>query len=386
MTADYVCVAATLLFVCSLIAPDAFAQQADSVAVDSLLIKEIESELSSGLTPSVATPPARPTQLPNSLNPAISVIGDFRASYVSEGDRNIDFEMHEVESAFKSVVDPYARADIYISIAQEDGEIEFELEEAFLTTLSLPARLQLKAGKFRSTFGKINRIHPHALPYIDIPAVYARFLGEEGLNDQGVSLSWLVPNESFFQELTLEVTRGPGESASFETSETNRLLYAGRLRNFWDLTSNSTLELGISGAVGPNDTGNSTYLAGLDLTYIWRPVRYNTYRSFMLQGEAIVSSRDEGESESLDATGAYLLGQYKFARRWLVTGRFDLSDLPDNADWNEQSLSITLGWLASEFQKIELGLKTTSGDDFDRFNQVLVRAVFVIGAHGAHEY
>ncbi|MBT8399499.1 MAG: hypothetical protein KJO98_03405, partial [Rhodothermia bacterium] len=322
----------------------------------------------------------------NALNPAISVIGDFRAAYVSEGDRNIDFEMHEVESAFKSVVDPYARADVYISIAQEDGEIEFELEEAFLTTLSLPARLQLKAGKFRSAFGKINRIHPHALPYIDIPTVYANILGEEGLNDQGISVSWLVPNESFFQELTVEVTRGPGESASFETSETNRLLYAGRLRNFWDLTSNATLELGISGAVGPNGTGNSTYLGGVDLTYIWRPVRYNTYRSFMLQGEAILSSRDDGSADRVDAAGLYLLGQYKFARRWLVTGRFDLADLPDDADWNEQSWSVTLGWLTSEFQKIELGLKTTSGDDFDSFSQVLVRAVFVIGAHGAHEY
>jgi hypothetical protein len=319
------------------------------------------------------------------MNPEISVIGDFRTQYYSEGDRNLDAEIHEVETAFRSAVDPYARADVYVSIHGEDGEFEFELEEAYLTTLSLPYQLQLKAGKFRSAFGKINRIHPHALPYIGLPAAYANFLGHEGLNDQGLSLSWLVPNPRFFQELVVEVTRGPGEGASFAFQEDNRLLYTGRLRNFWDITENATLELGLSGAAGPNDTGATSLLGGIDLTYIWKPLQYNVYRALTLQGEAIFSRR-ETDTEIARAWGGYALASYRFARRWLATARFDMTGAPDDPNLDEQGLSLTVGWLASEFQKIELGMQTRESDVDDRSFQAVVRAVFVIGTHGAHEY
>src|SRR5258706_8520038 len=51
--------------------------------------------------------------------------------------------------------------------------------------------------------GKINSVHPHALFFVDMPNAYVRFFGEEGLNDEGISVSWLLPNHAFFQELTL---------------------------------------------------------------------------------------------------------------------------------------------------------------------------------------
>ncbi len=51
----------------------------------------------------------------------------------------------------------------------ETGKFSLDLEEGYVTTLSLPAHLQLKAGKFRSAMGKINPVHPHALPFISLP-------------------------------------------------------------------------------------------------------------------------------------------------------------------------------------------------------------------------
>ena len=362
------------------------AQDRDSTATDSLLVEELARELQASAEAVSAASTSSSARPPRSLmNPEISVIGDFRTQYYSEGDRNVDAEIHEVETAFRSAVDPYARADVYVSIHGEDGEFEFELEEAYLTTLSLPYQLQLKAGKFRSAFGKINRIHPHALPYIGLPAAYRNFLGEEGLNDQGLSLSWLVPNPRFFQELIFEVTRGPGENASFATDEGNALLYTGRLRNFWDLSADATLEVGFSGAAGPNDTGQTSWLGGIDLTYIWKPLQFNVYRSLTLQGEAIFSRRDT-DSEVIRSWGAYALASYRFARRWLTTARLDVTNGPDNPDLDEHGISLTVGWLASEFQKIELGLQTVDSDVDDRSLQAVVRAVFVIGTHGAHEY
>ncbi len=362
----------------------AFGQDATTDA-DSLLIREIERELS-GEQPTDTQTQASQRRSRNTLNPAISVIGDFRAHYISDAERNVDVEMHEMETVLNSAVDPYVRADFFVSIAHEDGEFAFELEEAFLTTLSLPARLQVKAGKFRSTFGKINRIHPHALPFIDIPLAYANYLGEEGLNDQGASINWLIPNSKFYQEAVFEITRGPEESPSFSTDDGNRLLYAGRLRNFWDITRNATFEVGFSGVTGRNESGGTTTLGGLDFTYIWKPLQFNVYQSLTLQSETIFARHTNDAGAVVNSWGFYGLLRYKFARRWQATMKLDHSDRPDDASLNENAVSLTLGFLTSEYQKIELGLRTVSSTEEDRFFQAVVRAVFVIGAHGAHEY
>lgn len=186
-----------------------------TTAEDSLLIRELQREMAAA--PQQPVTPVAPRATP-SVNPNMSVIGDVRATYLSPARRHFDMEFHEAEFAFQSVVDPYARADFYLSAAPdpESGEFGIELEEGYLTTQSLPAGLQLKAGKFRSAWGKINPIHPHALPFIDVPNAYANYLGDEGLNDAGLSLSWLVPNPlDFYQELTIEVTQGPAESETF---------------------------------------------------------------------------------------------------------------------------------------------------------------------------
>ena len=318
-------------------------------------------------------------------NPDISLIGDFRAWYTSEGPRNVDLEMHEVESSFRSVIDPFARADIFIGMGHDNGEFEFELEEAYLTTLSLPFQLQAKAGKFRSNIGKINRLHPHALPFIDVPAVYANLFGDEGLNDQGAGLNWLVPNQRFYQELSVEITRGPGEGESFEHSDGNHLLYTSHLKNFFDLSDNVSLEIGLSGLAGPNNMGETTTMVGVDVTYKWKPLQFNTYKSLTLQFEGFQSRKDMGPS-TIQAIGMYALVNYQLARRWFLSGRFDRSDLPENPDWDEKAVSTTLGWYLSEYQKIELGGRTSWGPELEQSYQALLGIVFVIGTHGAHEY
>ena len=324
-----------------------------------------------------------------STNPNMSVIGDFRAWYQSPAQRHLDAEFNEAEIAIQSVVDPYAKADFFLSIAPdpETGKFGIELEEAYLTALDLPAHLQLKAGKFRSSFGKINTLHPHALPFINTPTVYRNYLGDEGLNDEGVSLSWLVPNPfEFYQELTFEATRGPAESPSFARSPADRFLFLGHLKNFWDLTDNATLELGLTGATGPNDAEFTTFLAGVDLTYKWKPLRFNTYQSFTLQSELMWSDKKVSPEQRITSWGMYSLATYQVAKRWFLTGRFDYSNPPDNASIVERGLAGILGWYATEFQKVELEFATKTSNVFDDLHQIIIRSVFVIGAHGAHAY
>jgi hypothetical protein len=319
----------------------------------------------------------------------MSAIGDFRASYLSPAHRHFDAEMHETEIAVQSVVDPYARADFFLSVARDpaSGNFGLDLEEGYLTTLDLPAALQLKAGKFRSTFGKINNIHPHALSFIDVPNVYANYFGEEGLNDEGFSLSVLVPNPlEFYQELTFEATRGPDGNLSFVRSTGDRYLYLGHLKNFWDLTDNATLELGLSGVAGPNDSAYSSAIGGVDVTYKWKPVQFNTYQSFVLQAEALWSDKKVSTARKVKSWGMYTLATYQLDKRIFLTGRFDYSNTPDNSSYVERAYSGTLGWLATEFQKVEVQFKATDTNIGSHRNELLLRSVFVIGAHGAHAY
>jgi len=317
------------------------------------------------------------------------VIGDFEMMYLDPSQRHFDAEFHEAEIALQSVVDPYARADFFLSIARDPGTGQFGLglEEGYLTSLDLPAGLQVKIGKFRSTFGKINNIHPHALPFISLPNVYARFLGEEGLNDEGISASWLIPNPlEFYQELTVEATRGPDDSRGFLRSAKDHFLFVGHLKNFWDLTDDATFELGLSGAAGPNDSALTTILGGVDLTYKWKPLQFNTYQSFVVQAEALLSSKEVSPLQRVEAWGMYALATYQVGKRWFLTGRWDYANLPDDNQFVERAYSGTIGWYATEFQKMELECKSTTSNVNPTSNQIVFRSVFVIGAHGAHAY
>jgi len=355
---------------------------ADSTAADSVLLKQIEQQMATNSQPAVQQPRSS-----LSFNPDIGVIGDFQTSYMSRGKRNFDAYLNETELSLQATVDPYARADFFISFARdpETGKYGVEVEEGFLTTLSLPAKLQLKVGKFREAVGKINTVHPHALPFIDMPNAYTNYFGE-GLNDEGASLSWLVPTKRFYQELIFQVTSGLEQSPSFYRGENNRLIYLGHLKNVFTVTDNATLELGLTGISGPNDSSRATNIGSVDVTYKWKPVQMNTYRSLTWQSEIYFGNRNLSENNSISSLGLYSFLQYQLAKRWFLTGRYDYAQKPYDKDIVEQAYSITTGWYATEFSKLELEGKTTDDTIGKRFYQAWLRWIFVIGAHGAHQY
>src|ERR1019366_9018836 len=125
------------------------------------------------------------------LDPGMSVIGDFLGAAGFGGPRGApSLEMHESEVGFQEIIDPYARADFFISF----GEQGVNLEEGFLTFTSLPAGLQLKVGKMRAAFGVVNTLHNHVLPWTDRPLVTQNMVGgEDGIDDAGLSLSRILP-------------------------------------------------------------------------------------------------------------------------------------------------------------------------------------------------
>ncbi len=338
----------------------------------------------------------------SSMNPRISVIGTFLGLGTSNGAvaRTADVGLSEAEFSFQAYVDPYTKADFFVAFGHEnedpfvgpdeeaatDGEYETEIEEGYLTTLSLPFSLQIKAGKFRSTFGKINSTHPHALNFLDLPRMYVNYLGGEGLNDRGLSINWLIPNPfEFYQELTFEVTSGAVAAPAFAGSA-KHLLYLLHLKNFFDLNENTTLEVGFSGVDGPNAAdGHKTRVGAVDLTLRWKPLRRNRYKSFEWITEALWS-RYEAPGATITSNALYSFLRYQVGKRWFVGARYDYSEFPTDGQAHERAYSAILSFFTTEFQKIELQYQHGLPAGRDAFDRILLRAVFVIGAHGAHKY
>src|SRR5262245_36011606 len=181
------------------------------------------------------------------FNPDIAVIGDFLGSAGHNPVAQLPpFEMHESEASFQAVVDPYARADFFISFGQEG----VELEEGFLTFNSLPGGLLTKVGKMRAAFGKVNTFHNHILPWTDRPLVTENLVGgEEGISDAGISVARLIPNPWMFLEATGQVFAG-NSSNVFQAYDRTDLTYVGHVRAYHDVTENSNLDFGFSYAHG----------------------------------------------------------------------------------------------------------------------------------------
>jgi hypothetical protein len=358
--------------------------QNDTIArTDSALLKQVEQQMKN------SEPSPQPVQVrtaPSTL-PDISVIGDFQASYRNNVKRNFNAGINEAELSLQSVVDPYARADFFFTLGKDPvtGKFSEDLEEGYLTTLSLPVHLQLKVGKFRSALGRINPVHPHALPFISLPDAYVNYFGD-GINDEGVSLSWLIPNSLFYQELVVQFTDGPIDNPSFSRSVGNTYFELAHLKNFFDLSANATLELGLSGLTGANFYNLRTNIAALDITYKWKPVQFNTYKSFTWQSEAYFSNANISKDTVVNSFGMYSFINFQFSKRLFFTGMYSYSNKPYSAKTVENAYSATVGWYATEFQKIEIEGKTTTSNMEKEQNQILLRWIFVIGTHGAHQY
>jgi hypothetical protein len=324
----------------------------------------------------------------SAMNPAISVIGDMRGNYHDYEDRKVQFQFEEAELSLLSSIDPYARADFYLSFSRnQDGEYVGGLEEGYLTTLSLPFDLRLKAGRFRLPVGRINPLHPHALPFSDMPAPVVAYLGEEGLIDDGVTVNWLIPNPfDFYQEIELGVSNVSAESPLFAPPEAGRYLYIAHLKNFWETDENTTLEFGLSGLTGPNHLALTSSLGAADLTLKWKPLQMNRYKSLVWQSEIFFSRYGIENGGALESWGLYSYLTYQIGEQWFLTGRFDYANPPLSPEIVDRALSGTIGWYATEFQKIELGGKMITSNIAQDRTEFTLRWIFVIGAHGAHQY
>ncbi len=325
------------------------------------------------------------------FNPDMAVIGDFLgAAGRNTVNPNPALEMHESEASFQAIVDPYARADFFISF----GEEGVELEEGFVTFPTLPGGFLVKAGRMRAPFGKVNALHNHVLPWTDRPIVTNNLVnGEEAIDDAGFSAARLIPNPWVFLEATGQVSRGDSGEL-FHSSKRGDLSYVGHLRAYQDLSESTNVDIGASYAYGHNTAGIEngidigrfvTDLWGVDATVRWRPLRRAIYNSFIGRSELIWSRREQfGGREQ--AFGYYVSGDYQFGRRWFAGARFDQSERAAEASLRDRGGSLLLTYWPSEFSQIRGQYRRTNYAEGENANELLFQFQFSIGAHGAHPF
>jgi hypothetical protein len=325
------------------------------------------------------------------FNPDMAVIGDFLgAAGRNEVNPNPALEMHESEASFQAVVDPYGRADFFVSF----GEEGVELEEGFLTLTELPGKLLTRVGRMRAAFGKVNGLHNHVLPWTDRPLVINNLVGgEEGIDDAGISVARLLPAGPLFLEATGQVFRGDSGEL-FKSSKRGDLSYVGHLRAYHDISESTNVDLGASysyghnpaGIVGDLDIGRfTTKLFGADVTLRWRPLTRAIYHQFVGRSEIIWSDRGQfgGRQRSM---GYYASGDYQFARRWFAGGRYDRSERADDAARLDKGASAVLTYWPSEFSQVRGQYRHIDYADGPAANELLFQFQFSIGAHGAHPF
>jgi hypothetical protein len=317
------------------------------------------------------------------FNPDIAVIGDFLGSAGGSTLGTPSLEMHEAEAAFQAVVDPYARADFFLTF----GPDEVGIEEGFITFPTVPGGLLLKVGKMRTAFGKIDGTHNHTLPWTDRPLVTKDLVGgEDGLADAGISLSRLVPNPWIFLEATGQVYAG--NSNVFEAQKKSDLAYVGHLRAYRDLTESTNLDLGGSIAYGGNNAHPDahTRLFGVDATFRYRPLRRAIYHQLVLRNEFVWSRRDLLPGHQANSWGTYVGLDYQLARRWFLGGRYDYSERSDNPALADEGGSLLLTVWPSEFSQIRAQYRHTHLGEGTKADELLFQFLFSIGAHGAHAF
>lgn len=91
------------------------------------------------------------------------------------------FNINYGELALNSTVDPYFDLSAVIPFSLDGAGIE----ETFITSRALPFGFQLKTGKFRSNWGRLNVQHEHAWDFVDAPLVYKLFLVQSNLMKLG---------------------------------------------------------------------------------------------------------------------------------------------------------------------------------------------------------
>ena len=332
------------------------------------------------------------------------------------------FNFNYAELVIGASVDNYFDLKGVFHLSEDD----FEVEEAFATTRSLPYHLQAKIGKFKSDFGYLNNKHRHNYNFYEAPLVYQALLGDHGINEIGMQLHYVFPT-AYYVMAGVEALQGDNERSygteGFGTvDDVNQPnLWVGYLKTSFDI-GGGTLLGGVSMAKGDSRinhledeeeahafAGDTTFY-GADLVYkyyfaadhaiTWQ----NEYIYREMDGTKYIPS-DTGDTfanqiaQKKEQAGYYTELIYQHDRNWRagvrysalnqndITANIKKLDVPDDM----YVTTAMLEYNPSEFSRLRLQYNYNSSlydeeGDKNNKNEIVLQFNYAIGAHGAHAF
>lgn len=365
-----------------------------TTAHDEQLKADVTDSIMRRIQPSLA---AANKSFASQFNPAIGVMIDTVASH-SDHDR-ANFEFRSGEVALSASIDPFVRG----FAAFNGGPDGIEVEEANITTTSLPYNLTLKGGRLFADFGRLSKFHDHDLPFVNRPMVLDRYVGGESQAD-GLEASWLVPIPQY---LTLTAGAynklgGDNERVSNTVGRNySEFTYLTRAFTFLPISDAHSVDLGASWAYTPTvklDRGHDRTLAGVDLTYRYARLDAAAYNGFTWGTELLYNREhrpvggfpdDLSAAASLpfhrrDALGLYSYVELKATRRFSPGFLFEWVQDVDKARGDTYGYSPYLTVWASEFQRLRFQYTREEAPRFHD-NQFFLQWTVILGSH-AHTF
>lgn len=342
------------------------------------------------------------------LNPEISVLGDFfakailrKGAYAGEDDRS-GFFMRSLGLNIQSTLDPFSLAKMSVDL-DSDGNVG--LEEIYITWMGVIPRVNLTLGRFRQQLGLTNRWHEHDLDQFTFSLALRTLFGEGGLVGTGLSIEWLMPRlTAHANAFTLQITDGENDHV-FSGKHFTIPTVIGRFKNYYDLSENTYLELGLSGGFGFNnrrgysETGpgaapglkdegwRHTGLAALDLTLNWSPLRKAKYKELIWRTEVYYVNLDTLQG-TINALGGYTYLQWRLNASWLVGAGYDLTQplMVNNGQRYLWQLAAWVTFWQSEFVFIRLQVQHQDGTVGRPDSRAILQVNFAAGPHKHEKY
>ncbi len=325
--------------------------------------------------------------------------------------------LDHTELNFSANVDDKFYGSLTYAIAEHEGVVETEVEEAYIETLpGAGAPAKFKFGKALWAIGYLNEQHAHVDDFVGRPLPYEVYFNG-AFNDDGIQISKILPTD-VYQEVGVGLFRGndfPFGTTDKQGIGATSLYY----RIGGDLGVNGTWRLGAyrldgetGGRVGTEDLVTfigDTDITAYDLRYTYAPTGNEASQEITFTAEHFsrseVGNYTGTGAEAFaqtdinqDTSGYYVAATYKWMPQARVGVRYAAmtSDnivggtldgtVVDGDGFNPTQTDIMFDWTNSEYSRIRLQVgseEVTRGENDDSF---ILQYIMSFGAHGAHKY
>lgn len=338
------------------------------------------------------------------------------------------FWLDHTELALSGNVDDLFYGKLTTVLESHDGETELELEEAFIQTLSLPAGLGVRAGRFLAEVGYLNSKHAHTDYFADRPLPAQAFLGGHYFDD-GVRLNWVAPTDLYL-ELGAEAFAG----TNFPAASGERVGATNLFANLGgDIGSSQSWQTSLSWLQADADPDHCSADAhahgheeehegdhegeeehdeehghGIDIcgfkgdrdllvaaaVWKWAPGGNFKYQSLTVLGE-FYRQDERGEMAHDDhfdqwrqtSYGGYLSAAWQFNPNWTLGVRGSYVEPGDGyGDDKATAYDAMIQYNHSHFSTVRLQYSREERDIGVRDDVLTLQYVMSLGDHGAHQF